>query len=293
MLRRRRRARRTPRLKGYSFNKIVPNAITVAATCAGLSGIRFAIEGRWEFAAGAILIAAILDTLDGRMARLLKASSDFGAELDSLSDFVAFGVAPAMICYFWLLDSLGGFGWGVALFFSVCMGLRLARFNSSLDKLPSYAYNYFQGVPAPAGAGLALLPLLLTFEIPELTQYIPPAFLAVWMIGVALLLVSNLPTYSFKKMKLPSHMMIPAMAGCALAVAFLVGRPWATMSVVLISYMSSFVFSFRSYSKLKAEAELIQGLDEDNDPNDSRDADQSKDDPDQGGSGKSHLRSVE
>lgn len=291
MLRRRRRPRRTPRLKGQTFSKIVPNAITVAATCAGLSGIRFAIEGRWEFAAGAILIAAILDTLDGRMARLLKASSDFGAELDSLSDFVAFGVAPAMICYFWLLDALGGFGWGVALFFSVCMGLRLARFNSSLDKLPSYAYNYFQGVPAPAGAGLALLPLLLTFEIPELSQYIPPAFQAIWMIGVALLLVSNLPTYSFKKMKVPSHLMVPAMAGCALAVAFLVGRPWATMSVVLISYLVSFPFSLRSYSKLKAEADLIQGLD-DNDDDDTP-SDPSADETGGQEGGKAHLRSVE
>lgn len=292
MLRRRRRPRRTPRLKGQTFSKIVPNAITVAATCAGLSGIRFAIEGRWEFAAGAILIAAILDTLDGRMARLLKASSDFGAELDSLSDFVAFGVAPAMISYFWLLDSLGGIGWGVALFFSVCMGLRLARFNSSLDKLPSYAYNYFQGVPAPAGAGLALLPLLLTFEIPELSQYIPPAFQAIWMIAVALLLVSNLPTFSFKKMKVPSHLMVPAMAGCALAVAFLVGRPWATMSVVLITYLVSFPFSFRSYSKLKAEAELIQGLDDDGDEEASPPENPETTSGDQE-NGKAHLRSVE
>lgn len=288
MLRRRRRPRRTPRLKGPTFSKIVPNAITVAATCAGLSGIRFAIEGRWEFAAGAILIAAILDTLDGRMARLLKASSDFGAELDSLSDFVAFGVAPAMICYFWLLDALGGFGWGVALFFSVCMGLRLARFNSSLDKLPSYAYNYFQGVPAPAGAGLALLPMLLTFEIPGLTQYIHPVFLAVWMTAVALLLVSNLPTFSFKKMKVPGHMMIPALAVCALAVAFLVARPWATMSVVLISYLSSFPFSLRSYTKLRAEAELIQGLNEEDDE-DVSDAPAADDQT----NGQTHLRSVD
>ena len=263
--RRRRRTRRQPRFRGLSINKVIPNAITVSATCAGLTGIRFAIESRWEYAAAAILIAAVLDALDGRMARLLKASSDFGAELDSLSDFVSFGAAPAMIMYYWVLNGLGGFGWAVALFFAICMGLRLARFNSSLDKLPPYAYNYFQGVPAPAGAGLALLPMLLTFVMPGIAEYLVPELMAAWLLGAALLLVSSLPTYSFKKMKIPPHMMIPGLALFALALALLVGKTWATMSTVLIVYLLTFPFSYRSYMRLKAEAEHIQGLDEDGD----------------------------
>ena len=273
---RRRRTRRQPRFRGFSINKIIPNAITVTATCAGLTGIRFAIEGRWEYAAAGILIAAVLDTLDGRMARLLKASSDFGAELDSLSDFVSFGVAPAMIMYYWILNGLGGLGWAVALFYAICMGLRLARFNSSLDKLPPYAYNYFQGVPAPAGAGLALLPMLLTFVFPSLQNYMLPEVLAVWQIAVALLLVSSLPTFSFKKMKIPGQMMIPAMVLFVGALVLLVSKTWAAMTVVLVAYLATFPFSYRSYMRLKAEADHIQGLDdEDGNGDNNQDGDDS------------------
>ncbi len=157
MLRSRRRrrlrgTRRLPRLKGLTVGKLIPNLITVSAVCAGLTGIRFAVDGRWEHAVIAIIVAAILDALDGRMARILNASSEFGAQLDSLSDIVSFGVAPALVLYFWSLQTAGGIGWAVTLFFIVCCGLRLARFNSMLGKLPPYAYNYFTGVPAPAGA---------------------------------------------------------------------------------------------------------------------------------------------
>lgn len=267
MLRRRRDKEKHPRFKGLTFNKIVPNAITVAATCFGLSGIRFAIEGRWEFAAAAILIAAILDTLDGRMARLLNASSNFGAELDSLSDFVSFGVAPALIIYYWSLQFLPGFGWAVALFFAVCMGLRLARFNSMLDKLPSYAYNYFQGVPAPASAGLCLLPLVISFVFgPQST--LPVIGCAIWVVIVALMTVSSMPTFSFKKMKIPSKMIIPTLAIVALAIALLISRPWITMSIVLVAYLLTIPFAISSYGKLKREAERIKGNE---DPKDSDD----------------------
>ena len=156
----RRRFRRVPRLKGQTFNRLVPNIITVGALSAGLTAIRFAFEGRWQFAVTAILVAAVLDALDGRMARLLKSASDFGAELDSLSDVIAFGVAPAIVVYLWVLSGVEGPGWIAVLFFTVCCALRLARFNTSIDKLPPYAYNYFTGVPAPAGAGLAILPMI-------------------------------------------------------------------------------------------------------------------------------------
>ncbi|WP_420549982.1 CDP-alcohol phosphatidyltransferase family protein [Curvivirga sp.] len=258
MIGKKKRSRRqSPRLSGLTINKIIPNAITVSATVAGLSGIRFALEGRWEFAAGAILIAAILDTLDGRMARLLNASSDFGAELDSLSDFVSFGVAPGMIMYFWSLGDLGGIGWACALFFSICMGLRLARFNSVLGTQPPYAYNYFQGVPAPAAAGLCMLPLVLTLVDPSLRDFFVAEMVAPWIIFVALLAVSSLPTFSFKKMKIPSSMVLPGLALVGLAIAMLVGRPWVTMSIVLIAYLVTIPFSVQRFAKLKAEAESL------------------------------------
>jgi len=248
---------------------LIPNAITVSATCAALTGVRFALEQRWEFAVGAILLAAILDALDGRMARLLNATSDFGAQMDSLSDFVAFGVSPAMIMYFWSLNGLGGFGWVVALFFAVCAGLRLARFNSRIDSLPSYAYNYFQGVPAPAGAGLGMLPLIFFLAFPELGQ-LPAPVIAGWMVGGGLLMVSELPTYSFKRIKVPRRFLLPTMALVGLAVAGLAGQPWVTLFVVLAVYMATFPVSYRTYKRLREEADRLQD-DEDDDEGNSPD----------------------
>lgn len=252
-----RRTRRIERLKGLSVHGLIPNAITVSATCAALTGVRFALEQRWEFAVGAVVLAAILDALDGRMARLLNATSDFGAQMDSLSDFVAFGVSPAMIMYFWALSSLGGLGWVIALFFAVCAGLRLARFNSRIDSLPSYAYNYFQGVPAPAGAGLGMLPIIFFLAFPELGQ-VPAPFIAAWMVGSGLLMVSELPTYSFKRIKVPRRFLLPTMALVGLAVAGLAGQPWVTLFVVLAVYMATFPLSYRSFQRLREEAERLQ-----------------------------------
>lgn len=258
MLKRRstRKLRRLPRFKGLSFSKLVPNIITISATCAGLTGVRFALDGRWEHAVIAIFVAAVLDALDGRMARLLKSASEFGAELDSLSDFVAFGVSPALILYFWTLQSLGGIGWAAALFLAVSCGLRLARFNTNLGRLPPYAYNYFTGVPAPAGAALALLPLVATFAFgfPDLRN--APA-VAVWAIVIALLMVSRVPTYSFKKAKIPQGMVIPLMLVALLFVAGLIGSTWKTLTMGMLFYIISFAFSMRSYARLKAEAERM------------------------------------
>ncbi|MBT4355959.1 MAG: CDP-diacylglycerol O-phosphatidyltransferase, partial [Rhodospirillaceae bacterium] len=148
---------RRSRIKMMPISIIIPNLITVMALCSGLTGIRFALQERWEFAIGAIALAAILDTLDGRMARLLKGQSKFGAELDSLSDFISFGVAPALILFFWTTQSIQGIGWATVLFFSTCMALRLARFNTQLEdpNPPSFSARFFSGVPAPAAAGLA------------------------------------------------------------------------------------------------------------------------------------------
>lgn len=257
----RRDARRTPRLKGLTLTRMVPNMITVAATCAGLTGVRYAIDGHWEFAVGAILVAALLDALDGRMARLLNAATDFGAEMDSLSDFVSFGVAPALIAWFWGLHELGGTGWAAGLFFAVCCGLRLARFNSRLDTLPAYAYNYFQGVPAPMGATLGLLPVIVSFETGALPVLTPPV-LAGWMAAVALLMVSEVPTFSFKKWKLAPRHVLPFMAGVGLVLAGIAGAPWLTLSLACLAYIASIPFSVRSFNKLRAEAGRLAEYDE-------------------------------
>lgn len=163
---RRLRPRARPRYRGPSFNRIVPNLMTMVGLCAGLTAMRFALEGRFASAAVAITAAGVIDGLDGRLARLLKGTSRFGAEFDSLSDFACFGVAPGLTLYEWSLQRLGGFGYAACVLFAVCMALRLARFNAMVDDppRPAYAYNFFTGVPAPAGAGLVLFPIFLGLE---------------------------------------------------------------------------------------------------------------------------------
>jgi CDP-diacylglycerol--serine O-phosphatidyltransferase len=292
MLRSRRRrrlraSRRIPRLKGLTVGKLIPNVITVAAACAGLTAIRFAVETRWDYAVVAIVVAAILDALDGRMARILNASSEFGAQLDSLSDIVSFGVAPALVLYFWSLQTVGGIGWAVALFFIVCCGLRLARFNSMLGKLPPYAYNYFTGVPAPAGALMSLLPMVigLAFEI-EIVAH--PLIAGSWAIVMACLMVSQVPTYSFKRFKVPQPYVLPLFVVIGLMVAGLAGRPWLVLTLVAILYLMTFPFSIRSFHRLKEEAErLHDDNDEDGSPPDRSDPDDVDNDR-----GPPNLRSV-
>lgn len=281
MLKRRskRKVRRgVPRFKGLSISKLIPNMITVGATCAGLTGVRFALQEKWEFAVVAIIVAAVLDALDGRMARLLNSASDFGAELDSLSDFVAFGVSPALILYFWTLNSLGGIGWAVTLFLAICCGLRLARFNTNIGKLPPYAYNYFTGVPAPAGAGLALLPLMATFAF-EVDILREPLIVAVWSVITALLMVSRLPTFSFKKVKIPTAAILPLLVVVGLLVAGMAGAPWRTLTFVGLAYIVSFGYSAYSYRRLKAEAERMHGERESGDDSDDVPPDEALDKP--------------
>lgn len=276
MLRSRRRrrlrgTRRLPRLKGLTVGKLIPNLITVSAVCAGLTGIRFAVDGRWEHAVIAIIVAAILDALDGRMARILNASSEFGAQLDSLSDIVSFGVAPALVLYFWSLQTAGGIGWAVTLFFIVCCGLRLARFNSMLGKLPPYAYNYFTGVPAPAGALMSLVPIVihLAFEVGVVME---PAVVGTWSVIMASLMVSRLPTYSFKRLKVPQLYVLPFLVVVGLMLAGLAGRPWHVLTLFTVMYLMTFPFSYRSFRRLKAEADrLHEGGDDDDSGSDDQD----------------------
>ena len=249
-----RRFRRKQRPTAQTFNRLIPNIVTVGALCAGLTGVRFAITEKWEFAMVAILVAAVLDALDGTIARFLKAASNFGAELDSLSDVVAFGVAPGLIIYFWSLSTVGGFGWAAALFFAVCCALRLARFNSTLETRPAYAYSFFIGVPAPAGALLALLPLVVSQEFGQ-GFFGHPAVTGPWIVVVALLMVSQVPTYSLKRLRVPHRMVVPMLVLTALLAAGIAGAPWLTMTVVSLIYLASFAFSYRAFRKLQLQAE--------------------------------------
>ncbi len=266
----RRRFRRVPRLKGQTVSKMIPNIITVGALSAGFTAIRFAFDGKWEFAVVAILVAAVLDALDGRMARLLNSASDFGAELDSLSDVIAFGVAPAVVIYVWALSSVDGPGWIAALFFTVCCALRLARFNTSLGKLPPYAYNYFTGVPAPAGAGLAILPLIISFELGDAVVR-HPLVAGSWLALIGALMVSQLPTYSFKKLKIPQDYVLFVLVAAGLIVAGLAGAPWRTLTVVAVVYIATLPFAYRSFTRLRREAERLHDAGEDDDRGDSGD----------------------
>jgi CDP-diacylglycerol--serine O-phosphatidyltransferase len=242
---------------------MIPNILTLLALCAGMTAIRYALGGKFEAAVIAILVAAVFDGLDGRVARLLKSASPFGAQLDSLSDFVCFGVAPAVVVYIWTMSHLASFGWAVAVFFAICCALRLARFNTQLDaELPSYAYYFFTGVPAPAGGGLALVPLFLSFEYGD-TFFRLPLLSAVWMAIVAALMVSRIPTMSVKRFRVPHHFAVPIMLAIALVAAFMTTAPWPTLTVVGLAYLASIPFTVRSYNRLRRTAEAMHAHDGD------------------------------
>jgi CDP-diacylglycerol--serine O-phosphatidyltransferase len=245
---------------------MIPNIMTLLGLCAGLTSMRFAVEQRFGAAAVAITVAGCIDGIDGRLARLLKAVTRFGAEFDSLADFLCFGVAPAFVIYLWSLQPLHGFGFAPCLMFAVCMALRLARFNAAIDGAPSpaYAYNFFTGVPAPAGAGLALFPLFVGLEAHSLGwEWLAnvvhfPLFCATVMIGTALLLVSTLPVWSFKNFKVPAEYVLPVLLGIGTFAALLVADPWAALAALSLLYMVMLPFSVRSFRRLKREAEALR-----------------------------------
>jgi CDP-diacylglycerol--serine O-phosphatidyltransferase len=265
-LRRRLRPRSRPRFKGPSFNRMIPNIMTMLGLCAGLESMRYSLDRRFGAAAVAIGIAAAIDGLDGRLARLLKATSRFGAEFDSLADFLCFGVAPPFALYLWSLHRAGGFGFMPCVMFSVCMALRLARFNASLDSAPgpAYAYNFFTGVPAPAGAGVVLLPLFVGLEaqatgidwLLAVAQF--PLVCAAMLIGTALLLVSTLPVWSFKNFKVPAEYVLPVLLGTGAAAALIVADPWTALAMAGLAYLGMLPFSVRSFRRLRREAEAMR-----------------------------------
>jgi CDP-diacylglycerol--serine O-phosphatidyltransferase len=231
---------RRPRLQRSTMNQLIPNLLTVAALCAGLTAIRFGLNERWDLAIFAIVVAGIFDGLDGRMARLLSGGTKFGAELDSLSDFVAFGVAPAMMLYLWTMHGLGGIGWAIVLLYAVCCALRLARFNTALGdpNPPPWARYYFTGVPAPAGAGLVLLPMMLTQEFGP-GFFDRPTVNAVALIVIAALMISRVPTFSIKQIKISQALFLPALLFAVLLIAALVSEPFMTFIVIGAIYLAS------------------------------------------------------
>ena len=247
------------RLKGQSFNRMIPNMLTMLALCAGLTALRFGLEEKWEAAVISIVVAAVLDALDGRIARLLRGTSKFGAELDSLSDFIGFGVAPALLLFLWTMKDAGPIGWVLVLLFSVCCALRLARFNTKIDgpELPSWAKNYFTGVPAPAGGGLVLLPLIISFQI-ESEFVRQPAVVGVVIVFVSCLLVSRLPTYSFKNFRIPHRFVLLTMLSVGLLAALSVSAPWFTLTILIFLYILSLPFSPRSFKKLENKAAKLK-----------------------------------
>ncbi|MBV6656683.1 MAG: CDP-diacylglycerol--serine O-phosphatidyltransferase [Devosiaceae bacterium] len=228
------------RFQRVPLRVVLPNMVTLLALCSGLTAVRLALDDRLELAMMAILLAAFLDALDGRLARLLKGTSRFGAELDSLTDFVNFGVAPALILYQSSLAALDNLGWIAALIYAICTGLRLARFNAALDTVkPSYAVHFFTGIPAPAGALLALLPMYFALLGGRwLTEL--PLLVALYIVVIGLFMVSSLPTLSGKRFgaRLPSDSVLPLMVGAAALVALLVAFTWQVLIALALVYLA-------------------------------------------------------
>lgn len=248
-----RRPRRLRRgLRGQSINRLIPNMVTLAALCSGLSAVRFALDQDFHGAVVAVLVAGILDGLDGRIARLIGATSKFGAELDSLSDFVCFGVVPAILLYLWVMEQAGRIGWAVSLIFAVCMALRLARFNTALDDVarPPWTYNFFTGVPAPAAAGLALLPVVASFEVPA-ALIAHPAFIGPWILLIAGLMVSRIPTFALKRLRIPNQFVLPVLLAVVVVAAGLATEPWFTILGIGLVYLASIPLAMRAAGRLR------------------------------------------
>ena len=257
-----RRLPRRQRFSGLSFNRMLPNLMTLLGLCIGLSSIRLGMDGRFGTAVLAIAVSGVIDGLDGRLARLLKATSRFGAEFDSLADFLCFGVAPALLLYMWSLQPWGAIGFLPPLMFASAMALRLARFNAALDSAPkaAFAYNFFTGVPAPAAAVLVLFPLFVglaanqhnQFWLQNLASY--PLFSGTFLVVVALLCVSTLPVWSFKNFKIPTAGILPLLLGVVVFAALIFADPYLAGALAGLAYIVMLPFSSRSYRKLAREA---------------------------------------
>lgn len=245
-------------LKNFSLGAMVPNMVTIGALCCGMTAIQMAMLERWDLAIVAVLVAGFLDTMDGRLARLLNSSSRFGAELDSFSDLLSFGAAPALVIYLRSLKNWGELGWGICLFFVVCMALRLARFNTrSIEgSSPNWTQKFFTGVPAPAAAYLGLLPLIFQ-QYCAVDSLDKPIVYGAFLILSGSLMVSRLPTYSLKKITIPYKLVLPLMLVVVLTLIAVYSQPWLTLCAIGVIYILLMPFSFKSYKKLADENKNI------------------------------------
>lgn len=261
--RRRRLHLREARLNRLPVRSLLPNILTTLALCAGLTSIRFALDDKFELAVAAIMIAGVLDGIDGRVARLLKGTSRFGAELDSLSDFLSFGVAPVVVLYLWTLQELSGLGWIAVLSHAVCCALRLARFNVAIDDpdKPAWTSSFFTGVPSPAGAALVLLPIIGTFAT-GLEIFRSPWFVAGVAVTVAFLMVSRIPTLSFKKIKVHRDWVLPTLVFVGIGTALALSYPWQVLCVIIIAYACTIPFGPVAWRKALHKAAVRQAEDE-------------------------------
>ena len=245
---------------------ILPNIFTLVGVCIGLSSIRFALDGRFEIAIIAIIVASIIDGLDGRIARIIKGTSKVGKELDSLTDVISFGVAPAFIMYFWKLNELGRIGWLICLIYVVCVALRLARFNVNSTNQPNWKENFFEGIPSPAGGVLVLMPLIYSFSELQLINinfdYIVPLFFVL----ISILLISKIPTYSLKRIVVPRSMTIFLLFGIVLYFGLLLIYNFNTILLSGLIYLVLIPISAIHYFKIKSKFKLqADNIDDDED----------------------------
>jgi CDP-diacylglycerol--serine O-phosphatidyltransferase len=242
---------------GLSLRAMLPNAVTAAALCSGLTGIRFAIDAQWGYAVALVVLAGVLDGIDGRIARLLNAQSRFGAELDSLADSLSFGVAPALILFLWSLQDLPRFGWFAALAFAICCALRLARFNAriDMDDQPHKSAGFLTGVPAPVGAGLAFTPFYLWHET-GYALFRDPVLMTAWLAVIAVLMISNMATLSWAALRPRRAIRIGLIAVIGLAFAALLLEPWWTLAAISISYLALMPYGLVKYGRIKRRRRL-------------------------------------
>ena len=238
--------------KGIALRAVVPNAITAAALCSGLTGIRFAIGGMWPEAIVAVILAGVLDGIDGRIARLLKAQSRFGAEMDSLADSLSFGMAPALILFLWTLQDLPRFGWFASLAFALCCALRLARFNAQIDtdEQPHKSAGFLTGVPAPVGAGLAFLPFYLWMAT-GWAEFREPLMVAAWVVLMAFLMISNIATLSWKSLRPRRNVRLEVIALVGILFAALLLEPWWTLVAICLGYLALMPWAFLRYARVR------------------------------------------
>jgi CDP-diacylglycerol--serine O-phosphatidyltransferase len=244
---------KTETLPAQPLSRLIPNVVTLLGLCSGITSIRYALDARWEMAVTFVVIAALLDAMDGRLARMMRATSNFGAQLDSLADFISFGISPALILYLWQLHTIPikRLGWALVLIYAICGALRLARFNTHLGEAkPAWQDYFFTGIPIPAGALLALMPMMLTFQL-EWNIFADHFVLGGYMIAIAILMASRIPTFSAKKVIIPPEFVSLTLIGAGLVIAGLLIEPWLTLPIIGVVYLGSMPITVLWYYRLK------------------------------------------